>query len=342
VDYSLLSLDEQIAHLEQAHRAFQQNGVVVKGFRCPYLRWSTDTLKALDKLDFSYDSSQALAWSVGDGNGTEAYRRVLRFYRARSADDYPSLPRLANGLLRIPYSLPDDEALVERFHLTEASLMVEMWQEVLRRTYESGELFTLGLHPERIALCERALRALLSQAQSLSPAVWISRLDDVADWWRRRAKTTYRVTRKEDEGVFQMNVEGPPGTVVLAREVSVDAPTKPWTKNRQRVLADSFVFRADRLPLIGVSPDTPDALINFLRQQGYLIESGVDARSCTFYLDRKNYTPEDERPILREIEHGRWPLLYLSRWPDGARSALSITGDIDALSLWDYVLRVFS
>ncbi len=64
-----------------------------------------------------------------------------------------------------------------------------------------------------------------------------------------------------------------------------------------------------------------------------------DARVYPFYLERPDFKPEDERPLLARIEDGDWPMLRLGRWPDGARSALCITGDIDALTLWDYGLR---
>ena len=218
--------------------------------------------------------------------------------------------------------------------------MAHIWLEVLQRTYEAGELFTLGLHPERIEPCEDALRAVLAKARSLSPSVWIARLDEIADWWRVRAEATYRVAR-EGEGVFRLTVDGPVGTTILARDVSIEAPTTSWTGDYTRVLTNDFVFRADRLPLVGVSVDSPDSLVSFLRQQGYLVDRSMDARACAFYIDRREFTREDERTILEEVTRGSWPLLRLGRWPHGARSALSVTGDIDALTLWDYGLRFF-
>jgi peptidoglycan/xylan/chitin deacetylase (PgdA/CDA1 family) len=342
VDYSQLSLDQQLDHLSKARQMFGTHHLGCNGFRCPYLRWNQDTLTALGMLNFGYDSSQALAWDVVDGVGTETYHQVLDFYGAQSAVDYPALPRLEDNLVRIPYCLPDDEALVERLQLTDTEPMAAMWSEILRRTYESGELFTLGLHPERIAACEGALRAVLSQARSLSPTVWIARLDEMATWWRSRTETTYQVVR-ETRNSFRLTVNGPPGTTILARSVVVEAPTEPWMKGYRCVKSNDFVFQADRLPFIGLSPDTPSALISFLQQQGYLVETDADAdaQSCAFHLNRTDFAPEDERPLLEQVEKGTWPLLRLARWPHGAQSALSITGDIDALTLWDYVLRVF-
>jgi hypothetical protein len=339
VDYSQLTLDQQLDHLNKMRQTFEAHHLQCGGFRCPYLRWNRDTLTALRKLNFSYDSSQALAWDVVGEMATETYRRALDFYAALSATKYPALPRLTNGLVRIPYCLPDDEALVDRLQLAGPTQMSEMWLKVLCSTYESGELFTLGLHPERIALCEAALEAVLSHARSLSPTVWIARLDEIASWWRSRAETVYRVARAP-QGSFRLKVDGPEGTVVLARSVAVEAPAEPWIDGYQRVLSRGFVFRAGKLPFIGLAPDVPATLVDFLRQQGYLVEMGSDAQSYTFYVDRTDFAPEDERPLLAQIERGAWPLLRLARWPGGARSALAVTGDLDALTLWDYVLRM--
>lgn len=340
-DYSHLPPEEQFSHLRRARQTFAAFGIQVAGFRCPYLRWNVDTLAAVRQEALTYDSSQTLAWDVLDGLETGAYRRVLDFYGAQPAADHPALPRLSDGLVRIPYCLPDDEALVERLHLADPEAMAEVWLEVFRRTHELGELFTLGLHPERIVLCEEPLRAVLSRARSLSPSVWMARLDEIADWWRSRAQTTFRVD-EVTKGAFRLIVDGPAGATVLARSVVIDGPTERWSGNCQRVLSGDFVFRAQRLPLIGISPDCPGSLADFLQQQGYLICRGVDARSCEFYLDEKEFAPGDERPLLSRLEEGTGPLLRLARWPHAAQSALCVSGDIDALTLWDYVLRVFN
>ena len=341
VDHSRLSLEQQLDHLNRAQQMFETRHIDCSGFRCPYLRWNRDTLTALGMLNYRYDSSQALAWDVVDGLETDAYRRVLDFYGAQPARDFVSLPRLTDSLTQIPYSVPDDEALIDRLHLSDCEPMADLWLEILQRTHESGELFTLGLHPERIFLCEGALRAVLSQARSLSPAVWIARMDEIVDWWHSRTETACQLVKLTGDS-YRLTLNGPPGMTVLARSVVVEAPTRPWVKGYQHVLSDDFVFRANTLPLIGLSPDSPDSLASFLRQQGYLIHRTADARSCVVYLSRTDFPSEDERPLLTQLERESRPLLRLARWPDGARSALSVTGDIDALTLWDYGLRALS
>jgi hypothetical protein len=41
----------------------------------------------------------------------------------------------------------------------------------------------------------------------------------------------------------------------------------------------------------------------------------------------------------RVIDESRRPLLRFGRWPRACRSALAVTGDIDALTIWDFVQR---
>jgi len=338
VDHSQLPLEQQLDHLNKAQQMFKTHHLGCSGFRCPYLRWNQDTLTALGLLNFGYDSSQALAWDVVGGFETEAYHRVLGFYRAQAAGDYPSLPRLTDNLMQIPYCLPDDEALVDRLRLTDPAPMTEIWSEMLRLTYESGELFTLGLHPERIALCEEPLRALLSQARSASPSIWITRLDEIASWWRSRTEATVETTDMT-AGRIRLTVAGPPGTTLLVRAIKTNSLSTPWADGYRLVQDTQCVVQTEKRPFIGLSPSTSPALGGFLQQQGYIIEDSQYSHLYTLYLDQSIFGPEDQRPLLARIEAHHTPLVRLARWPYGHRSALAITGDIDALTLWDYMLR---
>jgi len=355
-DYSQLSAAEQLTELRQARRVFEQVGVQLQGFRSPYLRWNEDTRTALRQEGLIYDSSQGLAWDVLDGQRTAAYEHVLGFYGALPAADYPSLPGLEGDLVCIPYSLPDDEALVERLDLETQTEKGDIWLKVLRHTYELGELFTLGLHPERTTLCLEPLEAVLTRARQLEPAVWIARLDEIARWWRSRAEAVVEVTDAADGGL-RLTVEGPGGVTVLARSVEVDASTIPWADGYRHVRAATFTVRAPLRPFIGLAPDASPRLASFLRQQGYIVETSncrgaptdvvlstnvvcsQSPNSYSHYFDQTEFAPEHERPLLVKIEKSDRPLVRLGRWPDGARSALAVTGDIDALTVWDYASR---
>lgn len=338
IDHSPLTTPDQIARLDQAVSIFQTSQVPFQGFRCPYLRWNEATLAALRHHHFLYDSSQGLAWEVPEGLETPAYRHVLNFYGALPAQRYPALPRFEQGLLRIPYCLPDDESLIDRLQLPPA-VRTEVWLNMLQQIYDLGELFTIGLHPERFDLLAEPLSATLAQARTLTPTVWIARLDEIATWWRNRTETKVALTSLPDQVAVGVTVTGPNGLTILARHLKVNGPTVPWAGSYERVLVENFTLVTPMRPVIGLSLRSAPALHEFLRQQGYVIELNEDSRPYPLYLDRPDFTPEDERPLLVKIENGDWPLLRLGRWPNGARAALNVTGDIDALTLWDYGLR---
>lgn len=338
VDHKRLSLDDQLSQFARARRLFDERGMAPHGFRCPYLRWSEDTITAIKQSGFQYDSSQALAWDVGNGVASDAYRRVLEFYGALSATDYPGLPRWDHGLVRIPYCVPDDEALIDRLQLRSAESMNRLWLAILEETHRLGELFTLGLHPERIPVCETPLIETLRQARELSPGVWIARLDEIARWWKARTETVVTVTQGEGDEI-SISANGPDGVTILAREVDGTPSAVPWDGAYRRVAGSEFTLRVARRPFIGVSAASSPDLKSFLRQQGYIVEPADGDQSHVFYVDRPSFRYEDERPLLAQIERGDFPLVRLGRWPHGMRSALCVTGDIDAMTLWDYGFR---
>jgi peptidoglycan/xylan/chitin deacetylase (PgdA/CDA1 family) len=338
VDHSRLSLQQQLDDFARARLLFEKRGIAQPGFRCPYLRWSGDTMTAVKQLGFRYDSSRSLAWPVLNGLTTDTYDRVLGFYRARSAADYPALPSYEDGIIRMPYSLPDDEALVDRLALSHETIH-QPWPAILAETYRLGELFVLGLHPERIFLCESALIETLRTARSLSPGVWIARLDEIAGWWAARTTSFARCDRVGEQTIH-VSVSGPKGLTVLIRGVETPAATESWDGRYRRVRAVDFEVTAKRRPFIGVTSRSSKRLASFLRQQGYIVEQAGSHQMHALILDRPEFSREDERSLLATIEDNDFPLVKLGRWPNGYRSALSITGDIDALTLWDYGLRL--
>jgi hypothetical protein len=44
--------------------------------------------------------------------------------------------------------------------------------------------------------------------------------------------------------------------------------------------------------------------------------------------------------LVERIEQLDKPLLHFGCWPDGNRAALSVTGDIDSVTIQDFFLRV--
>jgi hypothetical protein len=168
--------------------------------------------------------------------------------------------------------------------------------------------------------------------------VWIARLDEITRWWKARTDAAVTIT-PGDAGEFGLSVRGPEGVTILARGVQWLTPASEWDGVYQRASSVEVSLRAERRPFIGVSPASAPYLTDFLRQQGYVVEPATSERLHSLYLDRPRFEHADERPLLAQIEQGDFPLARLGRWPNGARSALCVTGDIDALTIWDYGLR---
>jgi peptidoglycan/xylan/chitin deacetylase (PgdA/CDA1 family) len=345
IDYSQLAPEEQLAHLHRARETFAELGITAAGFRSPYLRRDAHLHAAIEATGFSYASNQPIMWDVLEADDLApsayaSYKRAIDFYDPWHASERPSLPQLNSQIVEIPVLLPDDEILVERLGGGTDDLVGKTWRRILSQTYQRGELFTIQLHPERIAGCVTGLSSVLSEARALKPAVWIARLDEIAAWWRARAEATLEIT-DAGNGRLHLAVTGPSGTTALTRGVQVDAPTAPWAEGYQQVQATTFTIQAPHRPFIGLSPTTSPKLTDFLRQQGYILEISDQGHRYSCYLDRPEFTAEHERRLLTQIEASDRPLIRLGRWPNGAHSALAITGDIDALTLWDYGLRLF-
>jgi hypothetical protein len=341
IDHRQLPAEIQLDHIHQAQHIFKHAGITATGFRSPYLRWNMDTLTALKACGFVYDSSQAIDMRVTSGLETSSYYRALEFYQAQATSQYLALPRQDAGLVRIPYCLPDDEALVDRLHLSSPVAMAEIWLEMLSCIYQAGELLTLGLHPERIHLCQAALEAVLEKAITLSPHVWIARLDEIAAWYLALGKTTFEI-HQESGDLYHVKINAPARASILVRSLGVITATQPWVQGYHSVLTNNFNFRSNKRPLVGVSPDAPVSLERFLRHQGYLVEISPESQAYTYYINRSSFNPEDERRLLTELEQGDWPVVRLSRWPDAAHCGLTITGDVDAFTIWDYGRRILA
>jgi peptidoglycan/xylan/chitin deacetylase (PgdA/CDA1 family) len=339
IDLSNRSLDKQFAELSKCQEVLSKAEIDAMGFRGPYLRWNSDTRAVLRDKGLIYDSSLPIAWPISSDFDSDSYNRALKFYRSVSAEEYPSLPDIEDGLVIIPYSLPDDEAMVERLSVNDANQMSEMWLQILRQTYRRGELFTIGLHPERFVECEQPLEEVLKMARELNPEVWIARLDEIAIWWLERYQAD--ITISTFNGSTHISMTGPKGCTFHARAIETELPTVPFV-NGYRIVAEKEISISNSCrPFIGISPDTSPALYDFLRQQGYIVEISDKEEEFTFFIDQSEFTSGDKISLVNKIEQSQSPLLRFGRWPYGARSALAITGDIDALTYWDYGLRFF-
>src|SRR5206468_3861937 len=268
-DHAALDHARQRATIARAMELFGRSGLRASGFRGPYLRYNDATLDVLRSLGLRYHSSQAVVFpllsSDLDAAAASRYALALRLYSAVDARTVAVRPRLRDGLVDMPVAVPDDEILLDRLRLTEPALSAE-WLHILELTYLRGELFTVQLHPERIRELEQALGAVLAEARRRRPAVYIARLDELAEWWLRRSRFALAVTRA-GEGRCRVRLTADADATLLVRGLAV--ARSPWDGRESRCELREFEVDAERLPAVGLSRRTPAGVARFLAEEGF-------------------------------------------------------------------------
>jgi hypothetical protein len=344
-DYGVLPLGVQAPHFKKAISIFKEYQVPFIGFRAPFLRTSSATIKALSRSEFDYDSSQAIHWGVIDEvEYTDAswseYQRLLKFYQSRNARDYLVLPRSTNGFIEIPVSIPDDEALLERLGINNGRKISEIWGSILNTVYHNGELFTLQLHPERILFCEGALACTIQQAKGLNPPVWVATLREIAEWWKERERFTFEIN-SQGNGRYRAHLDCSGRATVLLKNCKTNVEVNNWFDGYQSINTRDFILESKAYPVVGVARDSSLAAVNFLKSEGYIVEMSDQPGNYGIYLNNlAQFHEVDEKPLSEELDKSNAPLLRYWRWPNQARSALSVTGDIDSITLIDFGFRI--
>ena len=337
-DHAALDGPRQRATIARAIDLFARSGLQPTGFRGPYLRYNGATLDALRALGIRYHSSQAVVFPLvaapPDAAAAAQYAFALRLYGALDAHAVAVRPRLRDGLVDIPVAVPDDEILLDRLRLREPALSAQ-WLHVLELTYERGDLFTIQLHPERIGELAAALETTLKAARGRRPAIYTARLEDIARWWLRRSKFLLRV-RRDGDARYRVSLTADADATLLVRGLAV--PAAPWSGREERCELRAFDVQTERSPVVGVSRRSPAAVIRFLTEEGFATETSDDRERYGAYVDVDD-GDWSEASLLAAIAAAPGPLVRVGRWPDGARSALAVTGDIDALTLRDFITR---
>ncbi|MFA5310053.1 MAG: polysaccharide deacetylase family protein [Dehalococcoidales bacterium] len=345
IDYGVIPAEEQSRHFNNAIDIFKSCGIPFTGFRAPFLRINGETLRVLDSLGFPYDSSHSVHWDVLDSAAYpemawSEYRRLLAFYDALKAEDCQVVPRFQDGLIEIPVSIPDDEAMVERLGITGGDGISAVWRNILQKTYDRGELFTLQLHPERIALCEKALQDTIKQARRYDPPVWVTTLKEIAAWWRERSAFKFEVEEVE-RGRYRVKAACSDRAMILLRQGNISAPAGEWWDGYQNIKSRDFIVTSPARPMLGIGLNAAPAAVSFLKNEGYALEKSDEPGNYSLYLNSlEQFTPADEKPLAEQLERSGATLLRYWRWPDRHQSALTVTGDIDAMTLIDFALRI--
>src|SRR5947207_1010910 len=352
-DYRTLSGREQYVQTEKAIDVFRKTNTTFQGFRNPYLGWTEESLAVFSQLGFTYDSNDAVFHDVVDLNTfspllQSGFAKSLELFQAVSCSAYTLRPYFSGKILRIPTCIPDDEMLFDRLRITNAQVGA-IWSSIMRRVYDLGGLYTLNLHPERAVPCKPALQALLTVSHEQALPVWVTSLKEVASWWKERSQFRWCIISLPADR-WLIEAECTARTTVLARNVAIEhVTTSPWFQKDVRVHAATFTVAATHCPCIGVSLQSPREIDNFLSEQGYPFVrcSPQDARRYAYYLDMPEglgVTREEQlvrkSKLVERIEALNAPFVYFGCWPDGRRAALSITGDIDSVTIQDFFLRI--
>jgi hypothetical protein len=345
IDYKVFPDAKKILHFKKAMDIFKQDEIPFIGFRAPFLRVNGRTAPILHNLGFIYHSSRVIHWQVPGLNEFSAhlrnnYERLLEFCTPVDSEKYCSLPRFENGIIEIPVSIPDDELIIERLGISDKNKINNIWLDILDKTYERGELFTLSLHPERINHCETTLENVLKKAREFNPPVWVATLKEIAEWWQERACFNFKITTLS-EGKHRVQVECSGRATILIKNTKVNVQVDNWSNGYQIINHRDFIMESPKQPVIGVSSNSSPIAINFLKSEGYVVEISNNPNAYNIYFNDLSQTTEaDEKELTQRIEQMDLPLLRYWRWPNRARSALSITGDIDSLTIIDFMLRI--
>jgi hypothetical protein len=246
-----------------------------------------------------------------------------------------SMPWTANGLVEIPVSLPDDLQLLDGFGFRGQSV-TEAWLPILEATHRRGELFAPLFHPETFDLIRVAMEGVIERALTLRPRVWMAQLREIARWSKEGA--AFAATTTIEERALRIDLDCSSRATVLVRDWPDRAGTTHWHDRYDVTAARTLRIASDVRPFVGLA-DVDVRVARFLREQGYILDDGPQAPSCTVCVSG-DVAVRNQVELVDYIESTAGPLLKFSRWPDGARSALCFAGDLDALSLRDYASRL--
>ena len=353
-DYRSLSDASQHQQTQQAMAVFHEVHLPFQGFRNPYLGWTEDSVRSFATLGFGYDSNEAIVHDVVDVNKLtptirSGWEKSLELFQAIPPSAYALRPHFEGDLARIPTSIPDDEMLYDRLRITDQVALGDIWCEVMTRVYGLGGIYVLNLHPERGVLCKPALSQLLSFSQRQSLPIWVASLHDVEQWWRERRAFRFSLDASA-EATWSVAATCSSRATILARHLTVEgASLNEWMGEESSVEAQQFTVHAATCPCIALSPQTAGDVEDLLLEQGYAVQraEAVAAPRYSLYLDipdglsgSRSEQIAQRSELVAQIEAIEKPLLRFGIWPNRARAALSITGDIDSITIQDFFLRI--
>ena len=327
--------------LVRASRTFEDYGIKSYGFRCPYLGWSEDLLKAIPSGSFNYSSNTAISWDDISAlyERREFSNSLRKIYLPKPSEDTICIPWNHYGMVEIPVCFPEDLDLYDGYKKG-AEEIAQFWCQVFNKIHARGELFTLLFHSELAFLCAQPLKILFQEIQQYQPSVWIASLNEISDWWRE--KDNFKVNIENGADHLNISFNCSPRATILTRGLDSNGNQQTGDEKYFRQHSNVIQVPSGTRPFIGLPSTTPKRIISFLQNQGYILDTSEFANQCVTYIDQTKLSGlATELQLVNFIEASNGPLIKFGHWPDGAKSAVNVSVDLDALTLFDYANRLW-
>lgn len=270
---------------------------------------------------------------------SEFSNTLRQIYLAKSSQEAICIPWKHFNFIEIPVCIPDDLDLHDGYSKGVEEI-AQYWCQLLHKIHERGELFTLLFHSELAFICAQPLKILFQEIQHLQPSVWIAKLSEITDWWIE--KDNFRVKIENGADKLHITFNCSPHATILTRGLGINGNQQAWNERYYRVYSTDLELASRLRPFIGLSPTTSKRIISFLLNQGYIIDTSELANQCATYIDQTILSRlNSELQLVNYIEASNAPLIRFGRWPDGFKSALNVSGDLDAITLFDYATRLW-
>ena len=178
ISYADLPFDEKRSDLDAACTVFSNLGLIVRGFRAPYLRADRETLDLVRSRGFLFDSSST-QFALPAGHPITRAARLLIATRY-GIDSVAPTVAMHPTLVEMPVSLPDDEILVDGLGLRNTTGLWHAFEAMMEMAFSTGSHLILQVHPERFHICEAALELLIEKA--VDTGGWLTPLSEASDW----------------------------------------------------------------------------------------------------------------------------------------------------------------
>lgn len=335
-DFKRKPVSTQAEAIKKSFEAFRRHGMPVKGFRCPYLSYDSNTIEALSSSDYSWTSNDVVFWDRGrDWNSV---KKLGSLYRTIDANVSLSLPFHSGRMIEIPITAPDDEMIFERYRVKRRGEMTEIWTNIFRRAYLRGELFHLLFHPERFPFLKDSIMDVIRQSRMFAPPVWPASLNEIACWWAARGKSLWSKSER------WITLDAPQGATVLIRSSKGGNHFYKDYVIKERSLKDgrfSFETRNPSNHIVTVSEDCHKGVSEFLSMEGFFVERRKSPPPGALFISGyADFKETDRMKLLDRIDDSGYPLLRLWRWPRGARCAFTVSSDVDSIMFSDFFKRL--